>query len=94
MAERHPAYNPGMLDQQFLNILVAEDQRDVSRAPLCLLDDRSTLFFNLYGGCEELEFEKGKPVNTLCGTRPLFIHASGQWPVAETMAKYERSLQQ
>jgi hypothetical protein len=85
-APRHPAYNPEMLDQQFLNILVSED------SPLCVLDSRTELFMCLYGGYEELNFANGEPVNTLYGTWPSFIHCNGNWESATMWDNWRISL--
>lgn len=84
--ESHPHFNPHMLDQQFFNLLLAES------SPLCIIDDTTRLFFCLFGGYEELQFEKGKPINTVYGSKPLFIHANGKWASDEMFAKYKRSL--
>lgn len=85
-AESHPLYVPTMLDQQFLNILVAE------RSPFAKLDTLTRMFFCLYGGYDELQFENGKPVNALYGTRPLFVHANGKWTADEMFDRQKRSL--
>lgn len=90
LAERHPFYDPYMLDQKFLNMVRAEADCDTE---LISIDTRTDLFFCLHSGYEELEFEHGKPVNTLLGTRPSFLHANGKWDASEMFAKYERSLQ-
>jgi hypothetical protein len=83
--ERHPLYNPDCLDQYFLNLQISEGVG-------CLPDYKTELFFCLYGGYEELEFERGLPVNRLYGTKPNFLHANGKWTADEMFAKYERSL--
>lgn len=85
--ERHPSFLPGFLDQEFHNERVAEGSE------LCRIDDQTSLFFCLFGGYDELEFERGVPVNRLLGTHPQFLHANGKWSAAEMFAKYERSLQ-
>jgi len=79
-------YHPNVLDQQYLNILLA-DQSD-----LCHIDHQTTLFCCLFGGYTELEFEQGLPVNTMYGTHPNFLHANGHWDTSEMFTKYERSL--
>lgn len=85
-AERHPTFVPNGLDQWFYNrLLMASD-------PLVNIDSRTELFFCLYLGYPELEFEKGLPINTLCNTHPNFIHGNGKWSQAEMWAKYEASL--
>lgn len=86
LAETHSAFNPAIVDQQFHNMMLAE------KSPLCIIDSHTDLFFCLYGGYEELEFENGLPVNTLYGTHPQFIHANGKWDATEAFAKLERSL--
>lgn len=87
LAETHQKFDPAIVDQQFHNIMLAEGP-----SPLCVIDSRTDLFFCLYKGYEELEFENGLPVNTLYGTRPQFIHANGKWDAAEAFTKLERSL--
>jgi hypothetical protein len=84
-AEKNLRYRREMLDQEFLNILLAEGS--------LLIDDTTDLFYCLFCGYDELEFDRGHPVNTLCETRPNFIHANGKWPAYEAWAKRERSLQ-
>ena len=86
-AEHNHLYKPHMLDQEFLNLMLAEG------SPLAKIDDQTKLFFCLYGGYDELDFASGLPINTKCCTFPNFIHANGQWNSAEMFAKYERSLQ-
>ena len=85
-AERHPRFNRLMLDQQFLNILVAEGSE------LCALDCRTELFFCIFGGYDELQFENGKPINTTYDTRPAFLHANGKWTAEEMFDRQRRSL--
>ena len=85
-AERHPQYNPLMLDQEFLNILVSEQSH------LGVIDCDTELFFCLYGGYENLEFYRGLPTNTLYETHPNFVHANGRWTAHEMFDRYERSL--
>src|SRR5208283_6164984 len=72
-AEIHPAFNPAIFDQQFLNERLADG------SDLCSIDHRTELFFCLYLGYPELDFEKGIPVNTLHGTHPNFLHRNGAW---------------
>jgi hypothetical protein len=84
--QAHPDYDPFMVDQTFFN------RRLVESSPLCVLDSRTDVFFCLYKGYEELRFESGKPVNTLCGTRPSFIHANGTWETGSMWAKYLESI--
>jgi hypothetical protein len=86
LLESHPLYNPGCLDQWFFNALLAEG------SPLCNIDAETMLFFCLFGGYAELEFEKGLPVNTVYGTHPNFCHRNGGWSGDEMFGKYERSL--
>jgi hypothetical protein len=83
---QYPFYNPAMLDQEFLNIMVANKMRHG------IIDDRTNLFFCLYGGYGELDFVAGKPINMRYRTTPLFLHANGQWDTTEMFEKYKRSL--
>lgn len=82
----HPAYQPMYLNQEFCNLIAH------SGSAWFRIDERTELFYCLFGGYAELEFENGLPVNTLCGTRPNFAHCNGKWSPAEMFCKYERSL--
>ena len=84
--EGHADFNPEMCDQDFFNRRLAES------SPLCRLDSRTDVFFCLYKGYEELQFDHGHPVNTLCGTRPNFIHANGTWEYGTMLARYLESI--
>ena len=84
--ESHPTLLSGYLDQQFMNILLSEE------SDLCHIDHRTELFFCLYCGYPELDFEKGLPVNTLYGTHPNWIHANGGSGTDGMWAAYNRSL--
>lgn len=84
--ERHPKYGNGScLDQYFLNL-------EWSEGVGCLPDYRTELFFCLYGGYEELDFEKGLPINKQFETHPCFLHACGGWTADEMFEKHRRSL--
>ena len=85
-AERHPLYDTHLLDQEFLNMLLAE------KDPLAQIDSCTAVFFCLYGGYDELEFTKGIPLNTTCCTFPNFVHANGKWDAGEMFARCQRSL--
>ncbi|MDE2105683.1 MAG: hypothetical protein KGL39_51120, partial [Patescibacteria group bacterium] len=64
--ERHSEYEPRMIGQQWMNRRLAE------QSPLARIDSQTQLFFCLFGGYDELEFENGRMVNRMYGTRPLF----------------------
>lgn len=83
--ERHPLYSPDVLDQYFLNL-------EWSEGVGCLPDYRTDLFFCLYGGYHELEFEHGKPLNAQFGTHPAWLHANGNWTAHDMFEKHRRSL--
>jgi hypothetical protein len=83
LAEAHPLYSPHALDQHFLNIQTSEGME---------IDTRTELFYCLFGGYDELQFERGLPINTLCGTHPNFLHANGKWTADEMFDRYRRSL--
>jgi hypothetical protein len=85
-AESHPWYHPDSLDQQWLNAMVAE------KSPLAQCDFCSRIFFCLFGGYPELEFERGVPVNTMFQTHPQFVHANGHWDTTEMWRKWKESL--
>jgi hypothetical protein len=82
-----PSYHPNVLDQQYLNLYLAENN-DL----MCTIDHTSSLFFCLFGGYPELEFERGLPVNRMYDTHPNFCHANGHWSADEMWRKYEASL--
>jgi hypothetical protein len=86
--ESHPRYESLKLlcNQEMLNIMVAE------QSDAFYLDSRTELFFCLFDGYPELNFKRGLPVNTRCGTRPQFIHANGKWDTRAMYARRKRSL--
>lgn len=73
--ERHPQYDPFMIDQAWMNKCLIEHYDCAWQ-----IDSATNLVFCLYGGYDELEFSTGRPLNTLYGSRPLFLHANGSWP--------------
>jgi hypothetical protein len=79
--ENHSLYRPEKVDQRLLNELVAEG------SDLASIDSTTSLFFCLYGGYDELDFDGGEPVNMRYGTRPNFIHANGGWSTYELERK-------
>jgi len=83
--ERHPLYDPTMLDQHMLNIQVSEGVG-------CLPDYRTDLFYCAFGEQGELEFEKSVPVNRIYETHPAFVHFNGSYHPGEILEKWERSL--
>ena len=56
------------------------------------IDWRTSLFYCLYCGYDELMFFQGQPINTQKKTTPLFCHANGGWNSEEMFRKYEESL--
>jgi hypothetical protein len=85
-AECRGNYNPNMLDQQFMNERLAQSD------PLVKIDQRTRLFFCLFGGYPELEWKNGLPFNKECATYPQFVHANGQWSADEAFRKRDESL--
>jgi len=83
---RQRGYHPEHLDQYFLNVLVSQN------SPLCIIDHRTELFFCLHSGYNELEFEKGFPINRMYNTRPCFIHANGGYDPSKMFEDQKRSL--
>lgn len=45
------------------------------------IDSRTDLFYCLFLETGEFVFDNGYPLNTLCGTRPNFVHGNGKWPM-------------
>ena len=86
--EHHPSYNPNILDQQFFNWVLSQKYTN----SFLHIDSYTNLFFCLYCGYPELEFQNGVPYNTFCRTHPNFIHANGKWDNSEMLRKYELSL--
>lgn len=84
--EAHPLYDPNMIDQEFMNLLLSGGSEDFT------LDWKTNLFFCLHGGHDELEFRWGMPYNKVHKTWPLFVHANGNWPVGELVRKHDESL--
>ncbi len=82
----HPKYRPRLENQGMMNIMLKE------KADAFYCDHRTELFFTLYDGYPELEFENGIPINTMYGTRPQLLHANGHWQTDEMFDKYKRSL--
>ena len=82
----HPRYRHKLENQGMMNIMLAENTE------LFYHDNKTELFFTLYDGYPELDFENGIPVNTLYGTHPAFLHANGHWDTTEMFEKWERSL--
>ena len=81
-----PGYHGNVLDQQYLNLYLSEEDDFVK------IDHTTSICFCLFGGYEELQFEKGLPVNSTYGTHPNFVHFNGGWNPTEMFMKYERSL--
>jgi hypothetical protein len=84
--EAHPIYNPALVDQGFMNFLLAQNETFFE------IDTKTNLFFCLHLGYDELEFKNGRPFNSLYRTFPLFVHANGHWPTEELQHKYRESL--
>lgn len=86
--QKAPGYNPDLLNQGYFNTLRFND------SDLIHIDTHTHLFYTLYLEGEELQFEKGLPVNTLLGTKPNFIHANGNWPTEHIIQRRKNSLTQ
>jgi hypothetical protein len=84
--EKHPDFLPHALNQWFFNRRLADG------SDLCHIDHTTKLFYCLFGGYSELDFIKGKPINTTYGTRPSFIHANGCAGTEGMWAAYNRSI--
>jgi hypothetical protein len=82
--EQHSYYVPNGCDQLMLNRLALE------RSTMFRMDTRTELFYCLPAETNDLQFDHGLPVNTLCGTHPNFIHISGTstWdPIRERLER-------
>lgn len=76
LVERHPAYDPDMIGQQWLNRRLTEGSELVS------IDSRTNLFYCMYMEDQSpaLRNVAGMPHNILTNTFPKFIHFNGSWP--------------
>jgi hypothetical protein len=82
-----PGYNPNLLNQGFFNTL------KYNHSPLIHTDDRTKLFYCLYGEKNELRFDSnGNPQNSSFDTQPNFIHANGNWPTASIWSRREQAM--
>ena len=66
--ERHPAYHPGYIDQQWLNHRLLDGSMPM------VIDVETNLFYCMVMEAGELNCKLGKPVNTITGKNPNFIH--------------------
>lgn len=86
--EKHPAYDPNILDQAFFNRLLA------AKDPLINIDDSTELCYCFFGEDQtvhDLQFdEQGLPINTLTLTTPAFLHANGKWPSDHIWARRKK----
>jgi len=80
--ERHPQYPQWCKDfnQRLFNIMLYEQDSSTR------LDERTELFYCLPNETDELQFVEGRPLNTICGTKPNFIHANNpvSWNISAT----------
>jgi hypothetical protein len=79
--ERHPTYDQKMLDQMWFN------RRRAEESELVYLDTQTDLFYCLFLEQDDLQFQNGLPINTLCRTHPNFIHENGHWPSTHIWAR-------
>jgi hypothetical protein len=75
-AQRHPAYEPELLDQRWLNRRLADTPGMVK------IDSGTANFYVVSSTLErgELQMRNGLPWNSLCNSTPSFFHFSGQCP--------------
>lgn len=84
--EKHKFYNHKLCNQGFFNFL------RYNRDPLIHIDETTELFYCLFKENRELQFEDGLPINTVCKTRPNFIHANGHWSTQATDLRRAKSI--
>jgi hypothetical protein len=84
--EKHEAYHPQLIDQQYFNQRLLQKRYD-----LVPIDYTTTLFYCMVFEGGELNFENGIPVNTMCETRPPFIHFNGNTPHTNFKVRLELS---
>jgi len=84
--QKHPIYHPKLCNQTFFNLL------RFTGSPLISIDERTELIYCLADEHNELQFDQGMPVNTVCHTKPNFLHACGKYPMKGIMARRDQSL--
>lgn len=67
----HPLFNAKLMNQEFYNRL-----KHLGQLP-AKVDESTNLFYCLYHEQVELQSDHGLPLNTVCQSRPQFIHANG-----------------
>lgn len=76
--EACPSYQPGMIDQQWLNYRLLNEWVNVIYEPLIRIDRNTELFYCMYLDEGEMQPRGGKPFNALTGNSPNFIHFNGK----------------
>ena len=81
-AEASPGYSPVLIDQQFVNWQLMLG-RGAGPAGTTIHDTRTELVYCMAKERGELGMDVPhlRPVNTVFGTRPMFLHFNGRWPV-------------
>lgn len=66
--EKHPCYHPGYIDQHWMNLRLLDGSFPIP------LDTETNLFYCMVGEAGELLCKDARPINSITGTRPNFIH--------------------
>lgn len=85
LVESHPAYDPSMLGQKWLNRRLAEN------SSLVEIDWCCALFQCMYLDEGEVTVRDGRPHNTVTNTFPCWVHFNGSWPYEPFLEKMEMS---
>lgn len=70
--ERHPLYQPNLLDQEWFNLRLLEGD------PLIRIDRQCELFYCMHLDAGEMGFQNGHPFIATTQTHPQFIHFNGK----------------
>jgi hypothetical protein len=83
--EQHSTYHPKANNQGWFNLLKSLG------CPLITVDEKTELFYCLFNENDELQMEGDRPVNSVFGTHPNFIHANGKSLVPASITKGDPS---
>lgn len=83
--ESHPAYDPKMVGQKWLNRRLAE------KSSLVDIDFCCALFQCMYLDEGEVTARDGRPYNSVTETFPCWVHFNGSWPYEPFFEKMEMS---
>ena len=80
--EKHPAYHPRIMDQQWFNYRLLDAENDFP------VDHWTSLFYCYFMDQGELQVQDGHPVNTITKARPNFVHFNGKTEPTNFFLRY------